>query len=623
MSDRPQARGRRGFVRGLGAGALGLGVVGVVGAGSLLGAPGLAHAAEVQINATLGRNQIEVGQSVYLQVEVSTEGGRIAEPRFGQLEGVEVSSRGSSSGMSIEISAGRRMRRSTKTFTYVLTPRKAGEHTLELSVEVDGRRYAPETPPKLLAVGEDFVPKVEEARPGDKPTAADSEVIVWPVVDKAKAYVGEQIVYELQIWERARGNLSIGSAPTFKDFWSEDLDTQKQQRRRQTSRELLEGVPYRVHKTLRRALFPQKTGTLTIGGPEVQLQELSGPFFGGSGPPRSYLGRSLAVEVLPLPAEGQPPDFRPNNVGQFRIASEVDRAKLVQGEALRLSVRISGTGNIPLVELPELPEMPGLRSYEPKPETPKLSLGQARLKGSRVYTMLVVADEAGALEIPAIELHYFDPAAGRYAVSTSKPIRLEVEANPDAQPTPTSASPSETGAGEGGEDDELLAPPIAGSSLERVTPRERWLDARRWWIGSLASPTLLGLGWLGLRLRERLGPDDATRARSRELARRRELLNEANVAVDSGEGFYPTLASLLQTAAVVRAGPEGVGLTRARLMQLLRDQGVEGDDVETLGGLLEACDAARFGAGEGDAATRREHLEQARGLLGRASWRPR
>jgi hypothetical protein len=590
-------------------------------AAGVLGVAGIAHAAEVEIDAVLGRNQIEVGQSVYLQVEVSTEGRAIAAPRFVGLDNnkVEVSSRGVSSGMSVEISGGRSVRRSSKTFTYVLTPRVAGEHLIQVEVEVAGQVYRATPAPKLLATGEDYEPEVEHDKAGDAPQIPDSEVIVWPVVDTATAYVGQQIIYELQIWERARGNLTIAAAPTFKDFWSEDLQTaEQQQQRRNTQQKLVGGVPYRVHETMRRALFPQKTGTLTVGGPEVQLQELAGPFFGGSGPPQTFVGRSLAIEVQPLPTAGRPKGFRANSVGQFQISAEADRKQLRQGEAVRLSLKISGTGNIALIELPEPPPLAGLRSYEPKPETPKFELGKAKLQGSRVYTMLVIADQAGTLEIPPFELPYFDPDAGEYRVAKTKPITLEVEADPNAEPAP---EPSTRRDDAEHSDDELLAPPIASDTLDRITPRERWLNAQRWWLGSLSAPALLGLGWLGTRLRERFGPDDDARARNQELAKRRALLNEANAAVDSGEGFYPNLASLLQAAAVSRAGPDGVGLTRERLMKLLTERGVADEEVTQLRELLDACDAARFGADSGEVAQRREHLERARALLGRRSWR--
>jgi hypothetical protein len=203
-------------------------------------------------------------------------------------------------------------------------------------------------------------------------------------------------------------------------------------------------------------------------------------------------------------------------------------------------------------------------------------------------------------------------------VAKSKPIVLEVEADPNAK---TNAEPTNADGDDDDDDDELLAPPIADQTLTRATVRERWLTRERWWIGSLAAPAVLGLAWIGRSLRARYGPDDDARARTREAARRRELLNQANNALEQGDGFYPTLGTLLHTAAVARGGAAAVGLTRERLMKLLIDRGVPSEEVEQLTELLEACDAARFGAGGGDVAQRRAHLERARTLLGRRAWR--
>ncbi len=603
---------RRRFLQLASAASLGL---------ALVGLPSRADAAEVEVTATLSSSTVEVGQPIYLQVEVATDGGRIGQPRFSGVDEIDMSARGSSSGMSVSFDGRGRSSRSTKTFTYVLSPRKAGEFEIGVEVEVDGKVRRPASKPKLTATDEGIQPKLEAGKAGDAPEEPDAEVIVWPVVDKAKVYVGEQIVYELQIWERVNSNLSVTSTPTFKDFWSENLLPDDHGRRRNPDRRFVANVPYRVHQTMLRALFPQKAGTLTIGGAEIQMQRMVG-LFGGGGPPKTFVGRSLAIEVLPLPAEGQPKGFHASNVGQLAIAAEVDRNELRQGEAVRLTVRIAGTGNIALVELPQLPELPGLRSYEAKPQTPSLTTGKAKLEGSRVYTMLMVAEQAGELTIPAIELPYFDPESASYRVAKTKPITLEVEADPDAEPTPDSPSAAAGESSEAQEDDELLALPIAGGELVRTTPRTPWLTRERWWMATLAAPGVLGLGWLGTKLARRYGPDERTRARGQELARRRTLLAEAGAAVESGEGFYPKLAALLQAAAVGRAGNEGVGLTRERLMHLLAERGVPAQELDALRSLLDECDVARFGAGSGDVDQRRGHLERARALLSKRSWGP-
>ena len=210
---------------------LGAGLAGV----AVALAPTLAHATEVSVQATLGASQVAVGEAVYLQIEVETDGQSISAPEFPALANLEIEARGTSSGFSASFgtNAGT-VRHSTKTFTYVVSPLAPGEYELAVEVEIDGKRYKPAKVPKLVATGTAaaaLVAPTAVGKAGDQPDDPESEVIVWPVVDAAEVYVGQQLVYELQIWERTSGNLSISGAPTFKDFWSEDLDVPPNNRR--------------------------------------------------------------------------------------------------------------------------------------------------------------------------------------------------------------------------------------------------------------------------------------------------------------------------------------------------------------------------------------------------------
>ncbi|GEM_PF-1464703 len=622
----PRDPDRRDFLR------RGLALVGLaaLGAGAAL-SPRRARAAGTQISARLSASETTVGDYVYLEVTVETDGRQVSPPRFpdtGELA-LEIEQQPTrNGGFSVSFGTRRRARSSSsKTFTYILSPTEAGELEIPIEVVVDGEVHRLANPLKLSATGADAEPReLVMGQTGDRPQSADAEVIVWPMVDRAVVYVGEQLVYELHILERSSGNLSISTAPTFRDFWSVDLST-PQTRGRNLPREVVQGVAFRLHQTMRRALFPQKSGTLAIGGPKISKTPTVALFGSprGSQMPERFQGRNLGIEVLPLPAAGQPVDFPANNVGQYEIDAEVDRRAMRQGEAVRVTVTVTGVGNISLVQPGAWPSIEGARVYDPKPETPELDDKGERLQGRRRYTMLVVAEQAGTIEIPAFELPYFDPETGAYALAKSDPITLEVAPNPGALAAGTQAGDPAPGSSPGStreQRESLLAAPVGGQQLERVTPKPRWLDERRWWVGTLAGPGLLALGWLALRARARFGPDEGTRRRGRTQAQRRTQLAAASAAVGDGEGFYPKLAAVLQSAAVERAGLQGVGLARDRLMSLLATRGLEGAEVERLRGLLDACDAARFGAGAGDESGRRAHLEDARSMLADRHWRP-
>ncbi len=581
-------------------------------------APARLFADEVQVSATLGADQVEVGQGVYLQIEVATERDiRIADPEFPGLKDVEVMLESSSSGMSVQFINGKRSAQRTKTFMYVLVPTAPGDIEIPVEVEVGSEKFSPASKPKLTVTGSAIAAApAEQPEVGALPPSAEREVYVWPVVDAAEVYVGEQLVYELQIWSRSVGRLELDNLPAFKDAWTTDLQIARPKQRKQ-----LDGVPYQVFTQMRRAVFPHKAGTMTIEGATVRATPSLGFFGGGGGPPRTYVGRTLAIPVKPLPAEGQPIGFAASNVGRFALAAEVDRTQLRQGEAVRLSVTIEGSGNLELVELRGWPKIDGVRSYEPKAEAAELDTRGPRLRGTRVWTMLLIIDRAGELEIPSIELPYFDPEDGKYQVALTKPIKLTVEPNPDAL---TMSSEAEQPADPSdGRDAELLAGPLAGDVLERVEPREPWLTPRRWRFGILAAPALLGTVWLARKLYARLGPSEQARREASEQDRRRRLLGSARASVEQGEGFHARLAELLQGIALARAGEQGIGLARAPLMALLRQRGVPSDEVERLQALLDECDAARFGAGSGDPESRRAQLERAQALIDSKTWKVR
>lgn len=587
--------------------AIGLAIGGL----AVLALPGSVHAAEVEVSATLGAEQAEVGEAVLLEVAIAVTGdGRIGTPRFANVDGLTIQARGTSSGIAMQWGTGSGGSQTTQTHTYLIVASKPGEYELDIKVAVGGTNYTPGSKPKLTIEGDALPVLPDDAEPPGPaeanalPTSPDEEIMVWPVVDKTEVFVGEQIIYELQIWSRVFNRLELTKLPTFKDFWTEELELGRNKRRMSVA-----GVPYEVFPSMRRAVFPQRAGTLTIEGAELRSGGTVN-LFGGGTPSREHQGPSFAIEVEPLPAEGQPPGFSANNVGEFTLGAEVDRAKLVQGEALRLSVTVEGTGNIALVSLDAWPKPEGMKTYEPKPETPKLDTKGKLLKGERTWTMLLVAEQAGTLTIPAIELPYFDPRLARYRSAKTKPITIEVEANPDAAPISDS-----TDAGRETTPSEPFAPPLAGDALERMDVRERWLTPKRWAVGIGSVPALLATGWLARAARQRFGPDEQARERRAELGRRRELLGRARAALDSGEGFHAALAEALQKAAIDRAGPQGVGLARGPLMALLRQRGLAEHEISRLQELLDACDAARFGAGSGDVASRREQFEQATKLL--------
>jgi hypothetical protein len=591
--------------------------VGLVAGVGVLAVGNIAHAAPVKVQASLSNPRTEVGRGVYLRVEVTAEGdAKLADPELPELPGLEIAEQGTSFQSSMSFGTGQRMvREVTRTHEYLVFPTKPGKYTLAVSVRAGGKKITPTRTPVLEVTGE----AVGEARPqaaeaGARPTEPTQDVFLWPTVDKEVVYVGEPLLYRFEIWERANADVQLRTMPSFDDFWVEELEAGNRRR------DQVGGVPYRVHPLLERVLFPQKAGKLTIGGGEVVVSP-----HGGLGllrprrrePPYQVGGVPVAIEVRALPAEGRPVGFSANNVGQFAIQAAVDRTEVEQGEAFKLTITVEGTGNVRFAEPAPWPELEGLRRYDPKEEF-QLAVTGDEIGGTRTYEFLIVAEEAGTLEIPAHTLAYFDPERAEYAVARTEPIRVEVEPNADA--VVADHDGLEDVSEDGGET-ELLADVFTAQTLPRAQVEPGWLTPARWATGALTVPATLGVGLAGRAVLRRLRGDEATQRRLARAAERRKLIERASEAVGSGEGFAPAIAALLQGIAVHRAGPAGVGLPRERLLALLAREGVAEAEIAKLRELLDTCDAARFGSGALDEVARRDLLDRAKTLAQSSAWK--
>ena len=132
--------------------------------------------------------------------------------------------------------------------------------------------------------------------------------------------------------------------PTFPDFIVEKLQkvpTYTQQIRGRTF-----WVEAYTHK-----LYPKKTGQIVLAPAELLLPLPQGH--------KTLKTKPLTLTVQPIPETGRPPHFN-GAIGEYQISAEIERGSVEVGQALTLTVRISGHGNIQTVTPPKLPPIAGV-----------------------------------------------------------------------------------------------------------------------------------------------------------------------------------------------------------------------------------------------------------------------
>ncbi len=197
--------------------------------------------------------------------------------------------------------------------------------------------------------------------------------------------------------------------PEFRDFFVETL--QKAPIYTQQIRGRTFWVQAYTHK-----LYPKKSGQIVLTPAELLLPIPRGH--------KTLKTEPLTLEVQPIPETGKPPHFN-GAIGEYQISAEIERGWVEIGNALTLTVRISGHGNIQTVTVPELPKIAGVMVSKPPNSTEYTSAT------SRVYTYVLTPARTGAFRIPAIKYAYFNPNRAVYATTETLPIPVSVRPNPN------------------------------------------------------------------------------------------------------------------------------------------------------------------------------------------------
>ncbi len=357
-----------------------------------------------------------------------------------------------------------------------------------------------------------------------------------------------------------------------------------------------------------RALFPLRAGVLAI--PSARLSYTlgsAGTIFGRSERQTSSTAAERVV-VRELPAEGRPASFA-GAVGVYAMTATVEKSAGRVGDAVQLTVKLEGVGNVKLLPAPII-NIANVTS-SPSGESIVVDSTDLLVRGSKTFRFLLTPTKDGALPLGALKYAYFNPVRGAYEEAVVPLGALRVA------PGTTVADDST----------ESRAPalPLQSWSVEPAVD-----VTERWWFRAVF--LALGLPWLALVARRlwRLVPSREPRERraSRRGAGPR-LVNDPSsvrrnflhslapiVALRSDQPFAAAdVVRRLRRAGVTPTVAEAAGALLTRLDLLTFGDAARADD-QALGTLADECDAVIAQLrGELSSRTRQRLLGAARMLL--------
>ena len=209
-----------------------------------------------------------------------------------------------------------------------------------------------------------------------------------------------------------------------------------------------------------------------------------------------FESESHTIEVLPIPAPpAEFPDAAWLPARDVQLSEEWSRPpdELEAGEPVTRRVQLSALGQIE-TQLPamDVPEVDGINVYADKPELSR-TLEAGGIRGIREDQYAVIGVAGGEVELPGVDVPWFDIEAGEWRVASLPPRLLTIEGvEPPAPLEPVAAEPVETAS-----EPEAADGPSAAAAIAAVTFWQRaaevlgilWLlTLVAWWWSSRSAP---------------------------------------------------------------------------------------------------------------------------------------
>jgi cytochrome c-type biogenesis protein CcmH/NrfG len=362
-----------------------------------------------RVSAELSQQTAQVGETIVLAITIETPSSADIEIRMPQLPNVvNVVGTQESTQLHYAIPGGRRR---TLTREIVLQPTVEGAYEIPvIEVAVGNNLYR--TRPLILRVTASAAPS---------PSMSSGEAWLRVTMAPETVYVGQQttMTAEAGFSEEVRLRLTrppIFDTPAPTGFWVQDIPG--------GIRSSLRTVDGRVVEvqTKKLAYFPLTPGRFALKAARVILDVRQGFLY--SPQTREVRSNSPRLTVLPLPEAGKPAGFR-GAVGNYELQASVEPLTVAAGEPVQIRLQLSGRGNIKALGAPVLPQLVGAEVFAPT-EASTTEIEGETVVGTKTFTYVVIPENEGTFNIPAINFSFFDPGARSYRTVNADPVQVTV-----------------------------------------------------------------------------------------------------------------------------------------------------------------------------------------------------
>lgn len=555
---------------------------------------------------------VAVGEPFGVEFSLNAKPKDFVAPSF---EGFDVlAGPSTSTSSSVQFINGKMSQSVNNTFSFVVAASSEGEFTIgEASVKADGKTYKTQavTVKVIKEVGGNGSAGEQNKKKPESAAArlAEDDVLIVATVDRTNVYKGQPVLVTYKLYTRVAMNAEGQKMPSFAGFWTQRLNIDSNR----WLREEYKGKLYDACPIAEYLLFPQQSGVVKIEPMEMSVvarlqvknpRRGHDPFADFFDVPqiqevrRVVRSEELTLNVKALP-EGAPASFS-GAVGEFEMQVTPPADEIEANSAVTYVVKISGTGNLSMIQAPQIALPTTFEQYSVK-SSESIQTTARGVSGYRQFEYPMIARAEGDFFIPALEFTYFNPRLAKYVTLTAEEYAIHVAPDASAQSgMPNAALVS----GIDKEDIKFLGRDIRFIKLSEGEFEQRgkvFMFGGLWWAVVAGMIALFGavVAWLSSYLKQMRNQATLKGKRANKVALARFRAAEKYMKEQNTRGFYEEMLRGLWGYLGDKLNIPASDLTKENVRETLTRKGASVEDVERYVGLITDCEYAQYAPSAG------------------------
>jgi len=294
-----------------------------------------------------------------------------------------------------------------------------------------------------------------------------------------------------------------------------------------------------------------------------------------SAEPQSVYSNQIPLAIRPVPTEGKPSSFYGAVGSGYTITASLDRDQVEAGDAVNLTIKVNGPGNLKATHDLKIPEMVGFKTYDVA-STAATVTDNGTLKSYKLFKTVLVPVSSGSYTIPSFNWAYYDPGMKQYRILKTQPLSLTVTPSSKTDSGFDFSAHSDLGNGfqHLGKDIHYLKPGL-------YTQQFAWLERVSNWYALNYLFLLLLIGGIIFAFM-----DKSSLTEKRALAKAKAQLRRATNA----ETISDTLSEYLQIKYKVHTA----SLQLRDIQESLKKRGCPSNQIQQFSALWQQLDVVRF-----------------------------